>query len=74
VSGDSTGSAPSRPALVAIALALGCLLDDKSSRPHHPSAAHRLTEVVGLLHKGTGRRGRLAAVRTMTRPSGPLGG
>jgi hypothetical protein len=34
--------------------------------PQHPSAAGWLVEILGRLSKGSQRRGRLAAVKTMT--------
>lgn len=59
-------AAEERPAMAAIALALARVLDNEAAIPQHAAAAHRLVEVLGALHKGSNRRGRLAAVRAMT--------
>lgn len=59
-------AAESQPALVQVALALGRVLDGRIPTPK-PAAAGRLVTVMGMLHKGSERRGpRLSLVRTMT--------
>ena len=61
-------AAEERPGLVEIALALCALLDNQAAVPQHPSAAHRLTEILDALAKSPSARGRLSVVRGMTRP------
>ena len=60
-------AARERPALVAIAVRLAELLDNPAAIPQHPSAAHRLGEILTTLSKHSTRRTRLSAVRSMTR-------
>ena len=54
------------PGLAATALAMARLLDNPVALPQHPAAARCLVEILGKAAKGTQRRGRLAAVRSMT--------
>lgn len=63
---ESNPAALERPGVAAIALALARVLDNDAAIPQHPSAAHRLTEILAVLSKTAHRRGRLRAVRTMT--------
>ena len=53
-----------RPGLVAVALALGRLLDSKAVN-QHAAAAGKLSDILDRLRKGSGqgRRGGLRAVR-----------
>lgn len=55
-----------RPGLAAVAVALARVLDNPTAVPQHPSAAHRLSEVLDRLGKSQPRRGRLSAVRGLT--------
>lgn len=64
---DELGAAESRPGASAIALKLAELLDNPLALPQHPAAAGRLVELLGQLAKDRPRRGRLTAVRDMTR-------
>ena len=63
----SLSNADSRVGLVEIAIALARVLDSPLAIAQHPSAAHRLSETLDKLRKGSeGRTGRLASVRQMT--------
>ncbi len=62
-----TAAAQERPGLYAVAVRLAQLLDNPDAVPQYASAAHRLTEILGRLSKDTQRRGKLAAVRALTR-------
>jgi hypothetical protein len=64
-------SAEARPALAQIALCMGRVLDSPAAGPK-PQAAKTLVSVLDALHKSSVgvRRGRLAAVRTMTTKDG----
>lgn len=63
-----------RPGLVAVALALARVLDSPAAVAQWPSAAHRLSETLDKLRKGSeGRSGRLAAVQRMTTPKKATG-
>lgn len=65
---DGLSTAGSRQGLVEIAIALARVLDSPLAIAQHPSAAHRLSETLDKLRKGAdARKGRLAAVRSMTR-------
>lgn len=65
VSGLSTTK--TRPALVATARSLARVLDTPMAIAQHPSAAHRLAEMLRELRKGSDvRGGRLASVQRMT--------
>lgn len=56
-----------RPGLVAVALALARVLDNPRAVSAQPSAAGKLKQILGELHKGVGvRSSRLALVRGMT--------
>lgn len=58
----------SRQGLVEIAIALARVLDSPLAIAQHASAAHRLSETLDKLRKGAdARKGRLAAVRKMTK-------
>lgn len=59
-------AAVERPGLTAVALALAEILDDKRHVATQPAAARQLVAILGTLSKGTQRRGKLAAVRSMT--------
>ena len=64
----SLSTADSRQGLVEIAIALARVLDSPLAIAQHASAAHRLSETLDKLRKGAdSRKGRLAAVRQMTR-------
>lgn len=63
---DELGVQERRPGLAAVALRLAELLDNPLALPQHPSAAGRLVEILGQLSKDTQRRGKLAAVRSLT--------
>ena len=63
-----TAAAQERPGLFAIAIRLAQLLDNPAAVPQHAAAAHRLTEVLERLAQSQPRRGRLSAVRDLTRP------
>ena len=65
-----SGCVAERPGLAAVAIRLAELLDNPDAVPQHPAAAHRLTEILGVLAKGSERRGRLSLVRSMS-GSGP---
>lgn len=60
--------AKSRPGLYQMALALARVLDNPVTVAQHPSAAHRLSEILSELRKGADRKGKLASVRQMTQP------
>lgn len=61
-------TAASRQGLVEIAVALARVLDSPLAIAQHPSAAHRLSETLDKIRKGSdSRQGKLAAVRSMTR-------
>ena len=63
-------TAASRQGLVEIAVALARVLDSPLAIAQHPSAAHRLSETLDKIRKGSeARKGRLSSVRQMTRPS-----
>lgn len=64
-----TTAAQDRPGLYAIAIRLAQLLDRDDAVPQFSAAAHRLTEILTTLAKSANRRGRLAAVRSMTAPN-----
>jgi hypothetical protein len=65
-------AAQTRPAMVAIALAMARLLDNPRVASAQPPAAKVLVSVLDTLHKGSAqeRRGNLALVRTMTDKGG----
>ena len=66
IAGLST--AATRQGLVEIAIALARVLDSPLAIAQHPSAAHRLSETLDKIAKGAdSRKGKLAAVRSMTR-------
>ena len=61
-------TAANRQGLVEIAIALARVLDSPLAIAQHPSAAHRLSETLDKIRKGSeSRQGKLAAVRSMTR-------
>jgi hypothetical protein len=64
-------AAQTRPGLVAIALAMSRILDSSRATSAQPTAAKVLVSVLDTLHKGSahGRRGNLAAVKSMTTSS-----
>jgi hypothetical protein len=64
---DNTAAALERPGLAAIAVRLAAVLDNQTAIPQHAAAAHRLVEILTTLSKSSTRRGRLSAVRSMTR-------
>ncbi len=65
---DGLAAADSRQGLVEIALALARVLDSPLAIAQHPSAAHRLSETLDKIRKGSdSRQGRLASVRKMSR-------
>jgi hypothetical protein len=66
--------AETRPTLVAAALALARVLDNPNAVNQHAAATKELRATMEALHKGGDvRRSRLAAVRSMTRPSSATG-
>lgn len=66
---EQLSTTASRQGLVEIAIALARVLDSPLAIAQHPSAAHRLSETLDKLRKGAdSRKGRLATVRSMTRP------
>ncbi|QSN54853.1 hypothetical protein I3U39_24345 [Mycobacteroides abscessus subsp. abscessus] len=68
---DALGIAERRPGLVQTAYALARVLDNQLAIAQHPSAARQLSELMDKLRKsGTVGKGKLAAVRAMTRPTG----
>ena len=72
IAGLST--AASRQGLVEIAIALARVLDSPLAIAQHPSAAHRLSETLDKIRKGSdSRQGKLAAVRSMTRTTKATG-
>lgn len=64
-----------RQGLVEVAIALAKVLDSPLAIAQHPAAAHRLSETLDKLRKGSdAKTGKLAAVRQMTRrPAGAAG-
>ena len=65
---DGLSTAASRQGLVQIAIALARGLDSPLAIAQHPSAAHRLSETLDKIRKGSdSRKGKLATVRSMTR-------
>ena len=60
------GIAKERPGLVAGADVLAQALDNPRAQPHHAAIAEQLVKILGELSKGARRRGRPAAVRSMT--------
>lgn len=65
---EQLSTTASRQGLVEIAIALARVLDSPLAIAQHPSAAHRLSETLDKLRKGAdSRKGKLAAVRSMTR-------
>jgi hypothetical protein len=67
-------TAASRQGLVEIAVALARVLDSPLAIAQHPSAAHRLSETLDKIRKGSdSRQGKLAAVRSMTRTTRAIG-
>jgi len=58
-----------REGLFEVAIALARVLDTEHAIAQHPSAAHRLSETLDKLRKGSeASAGRLASVRALTRP------
>ena len=71
---EQLSTTASRQGLVEIAIALARVLDSPLAIAQHPSAAHRLSETLDKLRKGAdSRKGRLAAVRSMTRTTEATG-
>lgn len=71
---DGLSTAASRQGLVEIAIALARVLDSPLAIAQHPSAAHRLSETLDKIRKGSEtRQGKLAAVRSMTRTNKATG-
>lgn len=71
---DELSSAAARPGLVEIAVALARVLDSPLAIAQHASAAHRLSETLDKIRKGSdARKGKLAAVRSMTRSTSSTG-
>ena len=69
---EVSGMSTTRPAMVAIALAMARLLDNPRVASAQPPAAKVLVSVLETLHRGSaqGRRGNLAVVNSMTRKGG----
>ncbi|SKT95756.1 hypothetical protein [Mycobacteroides abscessus] len=68
---DALGVAEKRPGLVQTAYALARVLDNQLAIAQHPSAARQLSELMDKLRKsGSVGKGKLAAVRAMTRQAG----
>ena len=64
---DGLSTAVSRQGLVEIAIALARVLDSPLAIAQHPSAAHRLSETLDKIRKGSdARTSKLASVRLMT--------
>jgi hypothetical protein len=71
---DLLGVLASRPALCAAAAAMAAILDNQKAITSQPSACRQLTSVMDELHKSAQpRRGRLAAITTMTSRSPDAG-
>lgn len=71
---DGIAMADARPGMKATAIALARVLDNPLTVAQHPSAAHRLTEILTTLRKGAEKKSsRLAAVREMSRPKEAAG-
>ena len=71
---DGLSTAASRQGLVEIAIALARVLDSPLAIAQHPSAAHRLSETLDKIRKGSDtRQGKLASVRSMTRSTKATG-
>jgi hypothetical protein len=71
---DGLSTAASRQGLVEIAIALARVLDSPLAIAQHPSAAHRLSETLDKIRKGSDtRQGKLASVRSMTRTTKATG-
>jgi hypothetical protein len=69
---EVSGMSTTRPAMVAIALAMARLLDNPRVASAQPLAAKVLVNILETLHKASAqqRRGNLALVRTMTKKDG----
>ena len=63
---DGASAAVERPGLTAVALALAEILDDPKHVAVQPAAARQLVAILVTLSKRTNRRGKLAAVKSMT--------
>lgn len=67
---EALGVIDRRPGLAQTAFALARVLDNQLAIAQHPSAARQLSELMDKLRKsGTVGKGKLAAVRAMTRPT-----
>ncbi len=73
ITGLST--AASRQGLVEIAIALARVLDSPLAIAQHPSAAHRLSETLDKIRRGSeSRKGKLASVRQMSQRASETAG
>jgi len=71
---DGLSTADSRKGLVEVALALALVLDNPIAIAQHPSAAHRLSETLDKIRKGSdSKTSKLASVRMMSRPAKAVG-
>ncbi|WP_253900648.1 hypothetical protein [Mycobacterium asiaticum] len=72
VGAEIDGLGDARPGIAQTALALARLMDDPKSRNQQPAAAKVLVVLLDKLRTAAvqGRRGRLAAVRTLTEKGG----
>jgi hypothetical protein len=67
-------TAEGRPGLVAIACAMAKVLDSPLAIAQHGSTGKALAEILEKIRKGSdSRQGKLASVRSMTRPSKATG-
>jgi len=63
---DGSAGAVERPGLAAVAIALAEILDDPRHVPTQPAAARQLATILDVLSRRSHRRGKLAAVKSMT--------
>lgn len=70
---DGVPAATNRPGLYAVAITLARLLDNPLAVAQHPSAAEKLNKILDQLRKGAEKKGRLTAVRQMSKPSSATG-
>ena len=66
---DASAAAAERPGLAAAALALAAILDDPQHVAVQPAAARQLVAILGTLSKRARGRGKLAVVKSMTKPA-----
>ena len=67
---DGLSTTATRQGLVEVALALARVLDNPIAIAQHPSSAHRLSETLDKIRKGSdAKASKLASVRSMSRPA-----